>query len=257
MWSQIIEITLMNLRNIGARAGSSSVIVVGIAGVVAVLVGLLSMSTGFQRALVSAGEPDRALIMRAGSNGEMSSNLSSAEVNVLSTMEGIDLVSPELYVVVGLPKKTTGDPANVIVRGITFAGFDLRREARIVEGRRFDSGRNEIVVGVNAASEFAGLAVGEQVDLREGQWTVVGHFEAGGSAMESEIWIDLKLAQAIFRRGGSMSLARVRMDDRLSMSSKPGSTMTRGLNSPSLQKKSSTAHSLHRGPESSIRSALL
>lgn len=209
----MLEITLMNLRNLPSRLGSSLVIVVGIAGVVGVLVGLLSMSVGFRAALESTGQPDRAIVLRDGSNGEMSSGVSIEEFNVLSSMDGVRTASAELYVVADVPKKSTGTPANLVVRGMRAEGLAVRPEIRIVSGRAFDPGKGELLVGIKAASEFEGLEVGDDVDFRESRWTVVGHFTAGGSAYESEVWTDLPVAQANFRRGGFTSSARVLLDD--------------------------------------------
>ncbi len=213
MLTQIFEITLMNLRNLPSRLGSSLVIVVGIAGVVGVLVGLLSMSVGFRAALESTGQPDRAIVLRDGSNGEMSSGVSVEEFNVLSSMDGVRTASAELYVVADVPKKSTGTPANLVVRGMRTEGLVVRPEVRIVEGRAFAPGKGELLVGIKAATEFEGLGVGEDVDFRESRWTVVGHFSADGSAYESEVWTDLPVAQANFRRGGFTSSARVLLED--------------------------------------------
>ncbi|MCZ6458169.1 MAG: ABC transporter permease [Gammaproteobacteria bacterium] len=213
MFSQIYEITAMNVRNIGSRIGSSSVIVVGIAGVVAVLVGLLSMATGFNMVLESSSLPNRAIVMRDGTNGELSSNLGIEEFNILSRMEGIELASGELYVIADIPKKETGSPANLVFRGMRQAGLDIRPEFQIVAGRRFEPGRNELVAGVMAAAEFAGLEIGSEIDFRESNWRIVGHFEAQGGAYESEVWADLAVVQSSFRRPGSITSARVLLED--------------------------------------------
>ncbi len=213
MFSQIYEITAMNVRNIGSRIGSSSVIVVGIAGVVAVLVGLLSMATGFNMVLESSSLPNRAIVMRDGTNGELSSNLGIEEFNILSRMEGIERASGELYVIADIPKKKTGSPANLVFRGMRQAGLDIRPEFRIVAGRRFEPGRNELVAGVMAAAEFAGLEIGSEIDFRESNWRIVGHFEAQGGAYESEVWADLAVVQSSFRRPGSITSARVLLED--------------------------------------------
>ena len=125
MLAQIFEITMMNIRNIGSRLGSSSVIVVGIAGVVAVLVGLLSMAAGFTSVLESTSLENRAIVMRDGSNNEMSSGLAIDEFNVISRLEGIELASAEIYLVADVPKKGTGTPSNVIIRGMRQAGFEV------------------------------------------------------------------------------------------------------------------------------------
>ncbi|MEZ5558025.1 MAG: FtsX-like permease family protein [Pseudomonadales bacterium] len=214
MLRQILEISLMNLRNIPSRLGSSSVIVVGIAGVVGVLVGLLSMASGFTESLTSTGREDRALILRDGSNGELSSGLGPAELNIVSRLDGIEIAAGELYVVADVPKKSTGTPANLVVRGVQPASFDIRPEVQIVAGRDFQTGRGELIAGVRAAQQFAGLDIGDTISFRgDSQWTVVGHFSAGGSAYEGEVWADLPVAQAAFRRGGAMNSMRVKLAD--------------------------------------------
>jgi putative ABC transport system permease protein len=211
MLRQIVEITLMNLRSIGARRGAAAVIVVGIAGVVAVLVGLLSMAAGFSAALRDAAKPDRALVLRSGSTNEMGSWLSTDEVSLIAQLPGIAQASGELYVVLDIPKRATGKRAHVVGRGVQTEAFIVRPELRIVAGRTFEAGRNELIAGVAAAREYKGLAVGDRVTLRDDAWTVVGHFEANGTAMESEVWMDLATAQSQFRRGGAVNSIRVQL----------------------------------------------
>jgi len=213
MLKQIWEITLMNLRNLGSRLGSSSVIVVGIAGVVGVLVGLLSMASGFSAALQSTSKPDRALIIRDGSNGEMSSNISTQDLNIISRMEGINASSGEVFVVADVPKKSTGTPANLVVRGVQQSAFGIRPELHIVEGRNFATGVGELIAGYKASLEFSGLEIGKKIQFRDSAWTVVGIFESDGNAYESEVWADLPVVQTAFRRGGAMNTIRVILDD--------------------------------------------
>lgn len=213
MFAQIYEIVVMNIRNIGSRIGSSCVIVVGIAGVVAVLVGLLSMAAGFSAVLESSSLPNRAIVMRDGNSGELSSRMNIEEFNILSRMEGIESASDELYVIADIPKKETGSPANLVFRGMRQAGLDLRPELRIVAGRLFEPGKSELIAGVMAAAEFAGLDIGSEIDFRESNWRIVGHFEAKGGAYESEVWADLAVVQASFRRPGNISTARVLLED--------------------------------------------
>lgn len=213
MFAQIYEIVVMNIRNIGSRIGSSCVIVVGIAGVVAVLVGLLSMAAGFSAVLESSSLPNRAIVMRDGNSGELSSRMSIEEFNILSRIEGIESASDELYVIADIPKKETGSPANLVFRGMRQAGLDLRPELRIVAGRLFEPGKSELIAGVMAAAEFAGLDIGSEIDFRESNWRIVGHFEAKGGAYESEVWADLAVVQASFRRPGNISTARVLLED--------------------------------------------
>ena len=212
MFGQIGEITWMNLLNIPSRLGSSSVIVVGIAGVVGVLLGLLSMAVGFNASLQGAGQPDRAIIMRAGTTSEMNGALSVDQRAVISAMEGVEHASGEIYVVAAINKKGTDITANVVVRGVETASFVVRPEIEIVDGRNFEPGRAEIIVGTKAAQEFEGLGVGDVLPVRDQSWSVVGHFEAGGSAYESEIWADLANVQSAFRRGGFASTMRVRAE---------------------------------------------
>jgi putative ABC transport system permease protein len=213
MLGQIVEITLMNLRNLPSRLGSSSVIVVGIAGVVAVLVGMLSMAVGFARALETTSLENRALVLRDGSNSELSSGMNATAFNIVSRLEGISLASDELYVIADIPKQATGTPANLVIRGLRDAGVEVRPEFELVAGRMFDTGKSELIAGVKAAAEFEGLEIGSKVEFRASDWTVVGHFASGGSAYESEVWVDLPVAQANFRADGFLSSLRVLVDD--------------------------------------------
>ena len=217
MLRQVLEVTLMNLRNVRSRLGSSSVIVVGIAGVVGVLIALLAMAAGFRATLETGGAPDRAIVMRDGSESEMLSNVSPNDRFYVSTFAGIDAASAELYTVADVPKRDTGLDANLIVRGVEAEAFDVRPEVRIVRGRNFVPGRAEIIAGRNAQTEFAGLDIGNSLEFRNSEWTVVGVFEDGGSAHESEIWVDLAVAQSAFRRGGTVSSLRLRVDSPASM----------------------------------------
>ncbi len=212
MLGQIKEITVMNIRNLPSRLGSSSVIVVGIAGVVGVLVGLLSMAAGFTDALESAGRADRALIMRDGTSSEMNGFLSVEQRAIIRAMEGVVHASGEIYVVAAIQKIGTDVDANVVVRGVEQASFQVRPEVKIVTGRSFESGRAEIIVGQRAAVQFEGLNVGDQLPVRDQTWTVVGHFSAGGSAYEGEIWADLANVQSAYRRGGGSSTMRLQME---------------------------------------------
>ena len=211
MLSQIAAVTLMNIRNLPSRLGSSSVIVVGIGGVVAVLVTLLAMAGGFSSALERGGSPDRALVLRGGSNGELSGQVEPDAVRIVSTMPEVADYSPEMYVVADVPKRSTGQPANLIIRGVEPAAFRVRPEVEIVEGRPFEPGKREAIAGLGAAAEFTGIDLGAKVALRDSDWTIVGLFRANGSAYESELWADLPVAQSTFRRGATVQSIRVRL----------------------------------------------
>ena len=202
----------MNLRNLPSRLGSSSVIVVGIGGVVGVLIAILAMAAGFQATLDRGGSPDRGIVLRGGSTDEMSSGISVDESGVVQSLEGVVAASRELYTVADVPKRSTGTDANLIVRGITPEAFAIRDEVRVTEGRNFEPGRSELIAGRGAHVEFAGIDLGATVKVRDSEWTVVGIFEADGSAYESELWVDLAVAQSAFRRGGNISSMRVRVD---------------------------------------------
>ena len=202
----------MNLRNLPSRLGSSSVIVVGIAGVVGVLVSILAMGTGFAGTLDRGGAPDRAIVLRGGSDSELSSGIGLEEMGIVESVPGVALASRELYTVADVPKRSSGLDANLIVRGVGADAFAIREEVQVTQGRAFTPGRGELIAGRGAAAEFAGIDLGATVKLRQTEWIVVGIFEAGGSAYESELWMDLPVAQSAFRRGSSASSMRLRVD---------------------------------------------
>src|SRR5215813_13560588 len=203
--SQALAVTLVNLRSLPQRLSASAAAIVGIAGVVVVLVSVLAIAQGFRATLQAGGDPQTAIVMSAGSE-EMNSSLSRESVEIVKAAPGIQrgergpLASAELFVIVNHPKKSTGTTANVPLRGIEPSGFGVRRRARIVEGRPFEPGRNEIVVGRAAARQFEGLEIGRRVVWGANAWTIVGVFEAGGALWESEIWCDAAVLQPLYRR---------------------------------------------------------
>ncbi len=212
MFDQSRAITAMNLRNIIQRPGTSFVVIIGIAGVVAVLVGLLAMAAGFNAALTTTAAPDRAIVLGHGSRNEMNSWLTNEELNIMSQLEGLEVASGELYAVVDLTQRDSGEQAYVVGRGITPAAYAVRPELTLVSGRFPQAGRSELLVGATAAREYLGLAIGDEVKLRDSVWQVVGHFDTGGTANESEVWMDLSLAKSVFRRN-SVSTMRVRLSN--------------------------------------------
>ena len=212
---QVFAVTMNALRTIPQRRGQSLATIVGIAGVVAVLIAVLSIGEGFRKALRDAGSPQNALVMRAGSDSEMMSTLLGDSVDIVAQAPGIargsvasgeapvPLSSAELFVVVDVPKATTGTPANVPLRGVQPAAFAARPELRITNGRKFEWGKNEVIVGEGAQRQFRGLDVGSKVKWGENLWTVVGSFAANGAVWESEIWTDARVLQPAYRRGNS------------------------------------------------------
>ena len=214
MLGQIFQITLLNLRNLPSRIGSSSVIVVGIGGVVTVLVAILAMAAGFSETLNRAGAPDRAIVLRGGSSSaELSSTIDLQRSQYVATLDGVRLASGELYTVADIPKRATLLPSNVVIRGVEQSAFEVRPELRIIEGRNFTPGRNELIAGRGASAQFLGIDLGATVELRQSDWTVVGIFESGGSAYESELWADLATAQSAFRRFSLISSMRVLLEE--------------------------------------------
>jgi putative ABC transport system permease protein len=217
--NQIAQITLVNLRTIPTRLGTSLVVVVGIAGVVGVLVSVLAMSVGFRHTLASTGRPSRVIMLRAGSDSELSSGVARDQATLLASLPAIardaagrPLASAELNVMVDLPRKGERDPNNVPFRGVQPAAFAIRDELTLVEGRIFTRGVREVIVGRKASRQFAGLEVGSRIDFRDSEWTVVGIFTSGGDVHESEIWADAEVAMSAFRRSGFQSVTATLAD---------------------------------------------
>lgn len=214
---QTLALTAVTLRSINQRIGSSIVAIIGIGGVVIVFTAVLSVAEGFQAAMSEKGDPLRVLILRSGADTEMTSGLGGNTVRTIMDAQGIErsadgpVASPELFVIVGHPLKRSGSDANVPLRGVSEAVLRVRPEVRIVEGRMFQTGTNEIVVGRAASQQYDGLYVGRTVRWGESSWQVVGIFDAGGSVAESELWCDARVLQPAYRRGNSYQsvLARV------------------------------------------------
>jgi len=216
--SQTVAVTALNLRTIPQRLASSGVAIVGIAGVVVVFVSVLSIASGFTAAMTDAGSPSRALVMRSGADSEMTSGLAGPEVEVIRQAPGLRrderaaLASSELYVIIDLPKRSTGTSANVPMRGIEPVTLAVRDEVSMVEGRMLEFGTNEVVVGRGAQANFSGLAVGREIRSGQNSWQVVGVFEADGGVAETEVWSDARVLQGAYRRGNSYQLVLARLD---------------------------------------------
>ena len=205
------------LRSLPRRIGSSTVAVVGISGVVIVFVAVLSIAEGFQRTLLVTGSPDTVIVLRAGSDTEMTSGLTGEQARIIRDAPGIargpdgPVASAELFVILSHPRIATGTDANIPLRGVQPAAFAVRGDVKIVEGRLFEWGRNEIIVGRAAANQYVGLTVGSTHRWGENEWTVVGIFEAGGGVPESEIWADAGVVQPAYRRGNSYQAVYARL----------------------------------------------
>lgn len=216
--SQVVVVTLLNLQTIRQRLGSSAVAIIGIAGVVATFVAVLSMAEGFRTTMATTGSPDTAIVMRSGSDSEMVSILQREEVRIIGDAAGVrrgangPMASGELFVIVDLPKRSSNTTANVPLRGVAAAAFEVRPNVRVIEGRMFQSGRNELIVGRGAAAQFAGVELGTSIRWGQNEWTVVGIFDAGGTMSDSEIWCDLSVLQPAYRRGNSYQTVYAKLD---------------------------------------------
>lgn len=217
MISEIIAVTSVNLRSIGQRLGSSAVAIFGIVGVVVVLVGVLSIAEGFRSAMQSTGDENTVMVMRSGADSEMTSGLSGEQARLIQEKAGIarddsgPVASAELLVIVNHPLRRSLTDANVPLRGVEPGAFRVHANVHITEGRAFEPGRNEVIAGRAARGQFVGLDVGSSVKWGENTWQVVGIFEAGGSAAESELWCDAKVLQAAYRRGNSYQSVYARL----------------------------------------------
>lgn len=216
--SQIVSVTWFNLATLPQRIGSSATAVFGIAGVVAVMVGVLSIAEGILRTMQNSAAPENVVVMRSGSTSEMMSILLGDDTRIIAEAPGLArsdsgaLASPELFVIINLPKKNTGTDANVPLRGVTRTAPQVRDDFRIVAGRMFEWGRNELVVGVGAQIEFQGLDLGSSITVAGEEWPVVGVFDAGGGLAETEIWVDASVLQPAYRRGNSYQAVYAKLE---------------------------------------------
>ena len=210
----ILAVTWMNLLSLRDRLRTSLVIVVGIAGVVGVLVGMLSMSKGFERTLRGTGSDSRAILLSAGVISELSSFVGRDTLPLLRELPGIrrdaqgqPIASAELMVITEVSRDgSKRNTVNVALRGVEPAGLSMRPEVKLVEGRMFQPGLHEVVAGKGAQRQFANVAVGKVLEFRGSQWTVVGIFDSNGDAHESELWTDADTARNAFGRPGASSL---------------------------------------------------
>jgi len=216
--SQTLAVSALSVRTIPQRASSSAVAMVGIAGVVIVFVAVLSIGEGFRAAMQDAGAPDRAVVMRAGADSEMTSGLPGSNADLIKEAPGLlrvnnrPMASAELYVLVDLNKRSTGTAANVPLRGIEPEALQVRNEVKIVDGRMFQFGTNEAVVGRAANRQFTGVDLGSAFTSGNLKLRIVGIFESNGTVGETEIWCDSRLIQGIYERGNSYQSVLARLD---------------------------------------------
>jgi putative ABC transport system permease protein len=207
VFKQIASVTAMNLRSVPQRIGSSSVIVVGIAGVVAVILSVFGLTRSLSDAVLATGSPDRAIVLRAGATGEFSSTLLVDAVATIKDAPGIahgadgtPAATANFVAAVNLNRKEDGNRAGLAVRGVDPAVMAVRPEMKLVSGRMFTLGLRELIVGRSALGEFRGVGIGDQVVLRDGPWTVVGVFESGRDAVESSLITDAATLLSAYQR---------------------------------------------------------
>lgn len=218
---QAASVTGVGISTLSQRLGASSVVIVGIAGVVGVLVALLAMAEGYKHTVSSSGDEQTAIVLRGGSSAELMSVMSRDAITTIERApeiardpEGRPLASPELVVAANLPIRGGGadEDGSVQLRGVGEMAWAVRPNLKLVEGRRFEPGKRELVVGKGARRQFAGLDPGTELRLGNQPWTVVGVFESG-DGMESEIWADAEVVATTYRRGSSRASVFARLTD--------------------------------------------
>ena len=215
--AQTVAVTAMTLRAARERLASSMVSIVGIAGVVMIFVGVLSISEGFRKTLELAGSDRIAVVLRGGTTSELASTFTPEQTEIIASAPGVQrdasgpVVSAELFTAVDLPKRSTGTPANAPLRGIGPAGTRTRVHFRLIAGRMFSPGRNEVIVGRGAAGTLRGLDIGTMLKWGNNTWQVVGMFSDDGSVAESEIWTDSRVLQSAYALGGTFQTVRAQL----------------------------------------------
>lgn len=218
---QAASVTRVGVSTLAQRLGASSVVVIGIAGVVGVLVALLAMAEGYRHTVNSSGDEQTAIVLRGGSAAELMSVMERDAITVIERApeiardaEGRPLASPELVAAANLPRRggEPGEDGSVQLRGVGEMAWAVRPGVALVEGRRFEPGKRELVVGKGARAQFAGLDPGRDVRLGNQTWSVVGVFESG-DAMESEMWADAEVVSTTYRRGSSRASVFVRLSE--------------------------------------------
>jgi ABC-type lipoprotein release transport system permease subunit len=209
---------LYNLRSLRARPTATLTTALGMALVVAVFIGMMALSIGFQAALVKTGSTENILVLRRGADSELSSGINRDVANAIAALpfvardsDGEPLISPETFVVVGLERRN-GGMANVVIRGISPKAFDVRNGVHIIKGRTFRPGSGEIIVGETLVKRVPNTEIGESLRFAGRDWEVVGHFETGGSSFESEVWGENELFMPVFR-GEVFQTIALRMED--------------------------------------------
>jgi putative ABC transport system permease protein len=200
-------------RNLVARRLTTTLTAGGMALVVYVFATVLMLSAGLQKTLVATGQDDNVVVIRRSSQTEVQSGIARLQAGIVESLpqialaaDGRPLISKEPVVLISLPKRATGKAANVVIRGVTPAGLTLRPQVALVEGRMFRPGTAEVIAGRAIADGFQGAGLGETLRFASRDWTVVGVFDAGHTAFDSEIWGDAEQMLQAFRRTGYSSM---------------------------------------------------
>lgn len=197
---------IYSFRSIAIRKGSSAMAVGGIALVVVVFVTLLALAEGFQRAVASSGSPNNCIILRKGSDAELQSQVDRNVARIIQQLpevaensEGEKLFAAETVIILARERKDGGE-TNITVRGAARMAREVRSEVKVSQGRWFTPGTDEAVIGSSLARRLEGFSVGESIKIGRYAWRIVGVFEAGGSALESELWMDSEVFMSNFKR---------------------------------------------------------
>ena len=208
---QLVKIFTLGLRLLAARPAPGLIIIAGMAGLTAVVVGLYVVADTFEQTLQGTGQADRVLVLRAGSTSEINGNIPLNQYAVIRDMpevvrtNGVGDASRETYVTVNVPEKDSDSEATLPMRGVIEASMTVRPEVKLIAGEMFTPGKFELIAGTKAAHLFANLAIGQTIQIRGQQWLVTGLFSAEGSSFESEVWVDERLLAQSWGRGETFS----------------------------------------------------
>ena len=215
---QLFLVSWTSIRTIPRRRAASLTAMAGIAGVVAVMVAVLSIGEGFKQTLATTGDTQTAIVMRGGTDTEMNSAITLDHTRIIADAPGVlrdadgPVASAEIFVLIDLPKKSTGTAANVPLRGVEQPAFKVRPRVAIVAGRSFEPGRNELIAGIGAVETYDGLELGSTLRTGNSEWTLVGHFSAAGTLPESELWCDARVLGPAYMRGNVYQSVYARLE---------------------------------------------
>jgi putative ABC transport system permease protein len=206
-------------RSLWARRMTTALTLIGIALVVFVFASILMLATGIERTLVTSGDPQNVIILRRGANSELVSQVGREEASILKTYpqvaigaDGKPVASTETVVIINLAKIGSNDMGNILVRGVSPEAFALRPQVKLTQGRMLSFGTDDIIIGSNVSKRFQGTGIGSKIRIGEDQWTIVGVFEAGGTAFDSEIWADAEVLMPSLGRQSVFSSITMRLN---------------------------------------------